>query len=261
MTRNTRVLMSVVYWAFVVYLFVPLMLMVLMGFKDSKFIGFPIKGWTIDWYLGVFQSAQVTDVFLYSMTIAIASTLLSLAIGTWIALLLGPNRFFGRAVLFALTCLPAVIPGIISAISLRIYARLLEIEPGMLAIILGHTVHNVPFVALVVMARLSTLPKSQLEAARDLGADEAVTFLRITLPYLKPALIGAAVFCMLLSFDDFVRSFFLGGYEPTLPVLIFAKLRSGMSPEINAISTVALVLTAVVGLWADRWTRKMKVTP
>ncbi|MGI9489007.1 MAG: ABC transporter permease [Geminicoccaceae bacterium] len=261
MTRNTRVLMSVVYWAFVVYLFVPLMLMVLMGFKDSKFIGFPIKGWTIDWYLGVFQSAQVTDVFLYSMTIAIASTLLSLAIGTWIALLLGPNRFFGRAVLFALTCLPAVIPGIISAISLRIYARLLEIEPGMLAIILGHTVHNVPFVALVVMARLSTLPKSQLEAARDLGADEAVTFLRITLPYLKPALIGAAVFCMLLSFDDFVRSFFLGGYEPTLPVLIFAKLRSGMSPEINAISTVALVLTAVVGLWAERWTRKMKVTP
>ncbi len=261
MTRHTRVLMSVIYWAFVVYLFVPLLLMVLMGFKDSKFIGFPIKGWTVEWYLGVFQSAEVIDVFLYSMSIAVASTVLSLAIGTWIALLLGPNRFFGRAFLFALTCLPAVIPGIISAISLRIYARLLEIEPGMLAIILGHTVHNVPFVALVVMARLSTLPKSQLEAARDLGADEAVTFMRITLPYLKPALIGAAVFCMLLSFDDFVRSFFLGGYEPTLPVLIFAKLRSGMSPEINAISTVALVLTAVVGLWAERWTRKMKVTP
>lgn len=261
MTQNTRALMSVIYWAFVVYLFVPLILMVLMGFKDSKFIGFPIKGWTIDWYLGVFQSAQVIDVFFYSMTIAIASTLLSLIIGTWTALLLGPNRFFGRPVLFALTCLPAVIPGIISAISLRIYARLLEIDPGMLAIILGHTVHNVPFVALVVLARLSTLPKSQLEAARDLGADQAVTFIRITLPYLKPALIGAAVFCMLLSFDDFVRSFFLGGYEPTLPVLIFAKLRSGMSPEINAISTVALVLTAVVGLWAERWTRQMKVKP
>ncbi len=261
MTRNTRILMSVIYWAFVVYLFVPLALMVLMGFKDSKFIGFPIKGWTMDWYRGVFQSVQVIDVFFYSVTIAVASTVLSLIIGTWIALLLGPNRFFGRAVVFALTCLPAVIPGIISAIALRIYARLLEIEPGMLAIILGHTVHNVPFVALVVMARLSTLPQSQLEAARDLGADQAVTFMRITLPYLKPALIGAGIFCMLLSFDDFVRSFFLGGYEPTLPVLIFAKLRSGMSPEINAISTVALVLTAVVGLWAERWTRRMKVTP
>ncbi|MDH3658824.1 MAG: ABC transporter permease [Alphaproteobacteria bacterium] len=259
MTGNTRVLMSMIYWAFVIYLFVPLMLMVLMGFKASKFIGFPIKAWTLEWYLGVFESAEVIDVFAYSMTIAIASTALSLFIGTWIALLLGPNRFFGRAALFALTCLPAVIPGIISAISLRIYARLLEIDPGMIAIILGHTVHNVPFVALVVMARLSTLPQSQLEAARDLGADQAVTFLRITLPYLKPALIGAAVFCLLLSFDDFVRSFFLGGYEPTLPVLIFAKLRSGMSPEINAIATVALVITAVLGLWAERWTRR--VTP
>jgi spermidine/putrescine transport system permease protein len=259
MSGRTRVLMSVIYWAFVVYLFVPLMLMVLMGFKDSKFIGFPIRAYTMEWYLGVFQSAEVINVFIYSMTIAIASTALSLVIGTWIALFLGPNRFFGRAVVFALTCLPAVIPGIISAISLRIYARLLEIEPGMLAIILGHTVHNVPFVALVVMARLSTFPKSQLEAARDLGADEAVTFFRITLPYLKPALIGASVFCLLLSFDDFVRSFFLGSYEPTLPVLIFAELRSGMSPEINAIATVALVLTAVLGLWAERWNRR--ITP
>ncbi len=258
MTRHTRLLMSVIYWAFLVYLFVPLVLMILMGFKGSKFIGFPIKSWTLEWYIGVFQSAEVLSVFAYSIAIAIASTVLSLAIGTWIALLIGPNRFVGRAFLFALTCLPAVIPGIISAIALRIYARLLEIEPGMLAIILGHTVHNVPFVALVVMARLSTLPKSQLEAARDLGADNAVVFARITLPYLRPALIGAGVFCMLISFDDFVRSFFLGGYEPTLPVLIFAKLRSGMSPEINAISTVVLVLTAIVGLWAERSTRRMK---
>jgi spermidine/putrescine transport system permease protein len=82
---------------------------------------------------------------------------------------------------------------------------------------------------------------------------------RITLPYLKPALIGAGVFCMLLSFDDFIRSFFLGGYEPTLPVLIFAKLRSGMSPEINAISTVVLVMTAILGLWAERSMRTKQI--
>ncbi len=257
MTRHTRLVMSLLYWAFVVYLFVPLMLMILMGFKGSKFIGFPIRSWTLDWYLGVFRSSEILTVFAYSMAIAIASTALSLVVGTWSALLIGPNRFVGRTLMFALTCLPAVIPGIISAIALRIYARFLEIEPGMLAIILGHSVHNVPFVALVVMARLSTLPRSQIEAARDLGADSAVVFFRVTLPYLRPALIGAGVFCMLLSFDDFVRSFFLGGYQPTLPVLIFAKLRSGMSPEINAISTVVLILTAIVGLWAERSTRRM----
>ena len=257
MTRHTRILMSVIYWAFIVYLFVPLVLMVMMGFKDSKFIGFPIRGWTLDWYVSVVQDTQVLGVFAYSMTIAIASTFLSLAIGTWVACFLGPNKFRGKLIVFAVTCLPAVIPGIISAIALRIFARGLEIEPGMLAIILGHTVHNVPFVALVVMARLSTLPRSHIEAARDLGADAIVAFFRITLPYLIPALIGAGIFCMLLSFDDFVRAFFLGGYEPTLPVLIFAKLRSGMSPEINAISTVGLVLTAILGLWAERSMRRL----
>ena len=257
MTRNTRILMSVIYWAFIVYLFVPLALMVTMGFKDSKFIGFPIRSWTLDWYATVIQDTEVLSVFGYSMTIAIATTILSLIIGTWVAVFLGPNQFRGKAIVFALACLPAVIPGIISAIALRIFARLIDIEPGMFAIILGHTVHNVPFVALVVMARLSTQPKSHIEAARDLGADSIVAFFRVTLPYLKPALIGAGIFCMLLSFDDFVRAFFLGGYQPTLPVLIFAKLRSGMSPEINAIATVALVLTAVIGVWAERFTRRM----
>jgi spermidine/putrescine transport system permease protein len=257
MTRHTRILMSVIYWAFIIYLFVPLVLMVMMGFKDSKFIGFPIRGWTVQWYASVVQDSQVLSVFAYSMAIALASTFLSLAIGTWVACFLGPNKFRGKLIIFAVTCLPAVIPGIISAIALRIFARGIDIEPGMLAIILGHTVHNVPFVALVVMARLSTLPKSHIEAARDLGADAIVAFFRVTLPYLVPALIGAGIFCMLLSFDDFVRAFFLGGYEPTLPVLIFAKLRSGMSPEINAISTVVLLLTAVLGLWAERSMRRL----
>lgn len=258
MTRSTRILMSVIYWAFVVYVFVPLILMVTMGFKDSKFIGFPIKSWTLDWYLSVFEDTEVMSVFGYSVSIALSSTFVSLIVGTWIAVLLAGRPFMGRPVMFALMVLPALVPGIISAIAFRIYARLLGIEPGMFAIIWSHAVHNVPFVSLVVMARLSTLPKSYGEAARDLGADPLVTFLRITLPYLRPALIGAGVFCMLLSFDDFVRSFFLGGYQPTLPVLIFAKLRSGMSPEINAISTVVLIMTAVLGVWAERSMRRMK---
>ena len=257
MTKTTRIFMSVIYWGFMVYLFLPLALMVVMGFKDSRFVGFPIRGWTLNWYSEIFRDSEVLGVFAYSMTIALSTTILSLVIGVWIATFLGPSRFRGKLIVFALVCLPAVIPGIISAISLRIYVRFLELEPGMVAIILGHTVHNVPFVALVVMARLSTLPKSHIEAARDLGADAFVAFLRITLPYLQPALIGAGIFCMLLSFDDFIRSFFLGSYDPTLPVLIFAMLRSGMSPEINAISTVVLVLTAVLGLWAERSMRRL----
>ena len=256
MSRNTRIALSIVFWAFVVYLFVPLILMIVMGFKDSRFIGFPIRSWTLEWYVEVFRDGDVMETFGYSMVIAISTTVLSLFIGTWVATFVGPNRFPGKLLVFAILCLPAVVPGVISAIALRIFARTIHLDPGMLAIILGHTVHNVPFVALVVMARLASMPKSQIEAARDLGADSFVAFCRITLAYLQPALIGAGIFCMLLSFDDFVRSFFLGGYQPTLPVLIFAELRSGMSPQINAISTVVLILTAILGLWAERAMRK-----
>ncbi|MBR9836500.1 MAG: ABC transporter permease [Rhodobacteraceae bacterium] len=257
MTRHNRILLSCIYWGFVAYVFVPLILMVTMGFKDSKFIGFPIKSWTLDWYASVFADAETISAFGYSVAIAVLSTLISVVVGTWIAVLLEGRRFWGRAAVFGMTVLPALIPGIISAIAFRIYARYLGIEPGMGAIVWSHAVHNVPFVVLVVMARLSTLPKSQIEAARDLGADPLIAFLRITFPYLVPAIMGASIFCLLLSFDDFVRSFFLGGYEPTLPVLIFAKLKSGMSPEINAIATVALILTAVIGVWAERFTRRM----
>ncbi|WP_282128763.1 ABC transporter permease, partial [Roseobacter litoralis] len=206
MNRGNRILLSCIYWAFVLYVFVPLLLMILMGFKDSKFIGFPIRSWTLDWYLGVFADAELLSTLGYSVTIAILSTLISIVVGTWIAVLLEGRKFMGRAAVFGLTLLPALVPGIISAIAFRIYARWLGIEPGMGAIIWAHAVHNVPFVVLVVMARLSTLPKSQIEAARDLGADPIIAFLRITVPYLIPAILGASIFCLLLSFDDFVRS-------------------------------------------------------
>ncbi len=255
MTRHTRIIMSIIYWAFVLYLFVPLAMMVLMGFKDSNFIGFPIRSYTLKWYMSAIQDMEVLSTFGYSMAIAVSSTALALLAGTWAAMLLGPTKFRGKVVTFAMVCLPAVVPGIISAISLRIYAQAIGLNPGTLAIILGHTIHNVPFVVLVVIARLNSQPISHIEAARDLGADDVIAFFRITLPYLRPALIGAGVFCMLISFDDFVRSFFLGGYEPTLPVYIFAQLRSGMSPEINAISAVALFITAVSGLMAERFMR------
>lgn len=256
--KPSHIALTTFYWAFIVYLFVPLGLMVVMGFKDSNFIGFPINAWTTRWYAEALQDSRVLHAFGYTLFIAAASTALSLVIGTWCAVFLGPARFWGRAIVFAVMCLPAVIPGVISAIAMRVFIRAIGLEPGTGAIILGLTIHNVPFVALMVLARLGSMPKSHVEAARDLGADNLVAFLRVTLPYLFPSLLGAGIFCMLLSFDDFVRAFFLGGYQPTLPVLIFAELRSGMSPAINAISTVVLLATAALGLWAERSTRRLK---
>ena len=256
MSRTRDLALPALYWGFVIYLLIPIAVMVAMGFKDSRFIGFPIENWTLRWYAEVVRDQDMMAAFGYSVFIAVASTAGALVLGLLLGLFIGPHRFFGKAFLFALMALPAVMPGIISAISLRLFIKAIDLEPGTAAIILGHTIHNVPFVTLMVLTRLNALKPSLIEAAKDLGADELVAFFRVTLPFLKPALLGATIFALLVSFDDFLRSFFLGGFEPTLPVLIFAKLRSGMSPEINAISTIVLLITAALGIYAERFMRR-----
>ncbi|RMF91444.1 MAG: ABC transporter permease [Nitrospinota bacterium] len=248
--------LKALYWALVLYLFLPILVMVLMGFKDSRFIGFPIRHFTLKWYGTVLQDTEIMGAFGYSVIIAVVSTILSLLIGLNIGVFLGRVTFWGRGIAFGLMLLPAVIPGIISGISLRLFIKLLAIEPGTLALILGHTIHNVPFVAIMILSRLKAMNPSLEEAAMDLGADELITFCRVTLPFLKPALVGATVFSLLISFDDFIRSYFLAGYSLTLPVLIFAKLRFGMSPEINAISTLVLLITVTAGLVTERFLRR-----
>ncbi|MBN8941090.1 MAG: ABC transporter permease [Rhizobiales bacterium] len=246
------------YWAFVLYLFAPLTVMMLMSFKDANFISFPINSWTLGWYGQVIQDKQFLAAFGYSVLIAVASTLAATIIGVWIALLIEAEGIWMRTVIFALACLPAVVPGMISAISLRIFVRTIDLQTGTAAIILGHTIHAVPFVVVMVLTRLRAMPRSLVDAARDLGADNVVAFFRVTLPFLMPAIVGGMIFCALLSIDDFVRTFFLGGYQATLPMLIFAKIQGGMSPEINAMATLILLVTAAVGLYAEYLTRRAR---
>lgn len=246
------------YWLFVLYLMLPLSLMMAMSFKDANFVSFPLGNLTTDWYAKVLQDKQFLDASFYSVMIAAATTLAATAIGVWIAMLIVSTKGALQVVIFALACLPAVVPGMISAISLRIFIATLDIPTGTGAIILGHTVHAVPFVMVMTLTRLRTMPSNLVDAARDLGADSIVAFFRVTLPYLGPALLGGMIFCVLLSIDDFVRTFFLGGYRPTLPMLIFAKVQSGLSPEINTMATLVLVVTAAVGLYAEYLTRRAR---
>ncbi|WP_411037592.1 ABC transporter permease [Shinella sp. BYT-45] len=246
------------YWLFAVYLVLPLALMMAMSFKDANFIAFPIGNWTLDWYGKVVQDRQFIEASLYSIGIALATTISATIVGVWIALLVSAENIWGRAAIFALACLPAVVPGLINAISMRIFIRMVDIPTGTFAIILAHTVHAVPFVVIMVLTRLRSMPANLVDAARDLGADPFVAFLRVTIPYLMPALFGGMIFCVLTSIDDFVRTFFLGGYQPTLPMLIFAKVQGGMSPEINAMATIVLIVTTAVGLYAEHFIRRSR---
>lgn len=253
-----RLLLGGCYWAFFLYLMVPLSLMMAMSFKDANYISFPIGDLTFDWYLAAVQDKAFLDACLYSVMIATAAMMSAGILGVWIAMLITAAGPRGQAVLFALACLPAVVPGMISAISLRIFVSEIGLPTGTGAIILGHTVHAVPFVVVMVLTRLRTMPANLVDAARDLGADSFVAFLRVTLPFLGPALIGGMIFAALLSIDDFVRTFFLGGYRATLPMLIFAKVQGGMSPMINAMVTLVLLVTATVGLSTEYLTRRAR---
>jgi spermidine/putrescine transport system permease protein len=259
LTRDMpRTALTAAYWAFALYLVVPLLLMSAMSFKDANFISFPIETWTLDWYRQVVQDRVFLSAVTYSLFIAAMTTLAGTVIGTWIALLIASEGVWLRSALFGLACLPAVVPGLINAISMRIFIEFLGMRTGTAAIVLSHTIHAVPFVVVMVLTRLRSMPPNLVDAARDLGADNVVAFFRVTLPYLGPAIAGGMIFCALLSIDDFVRTFFLGGYRTTLPMLIFAKVQGGMSPEVNAMATLVLIITVAAGLYAERLTRRAR---
>ena len=241
-------LLRAFYCGVVAWLFLPLALIVLMSVTDSPLVGFPIERVTMRWYGDVLADRDVLRAFFYSCTVAAGSTTVALAAGLWTALAISALRnAFLRIALFCSACLPIVTPGIVSAISLRMFIRLLGLDPGYAAIVLGHAIHAAPFVVIMLTVRLRTMPADLVEAARILGANQVHAFLLVTLPWLYPAIAGAAVLAVLESFDDFLRSFFLGGYQATLPVLIYGRLFSGLSPEINAIAAIVLVLTVSIG--------------
>lgn len=235
------------YWGAVLALTVPLGLVVLTGLTDSTLVGFPLGRPSLRWHAAALADPANARAFLLSIALAAASAGLAVAAGTWIALAAAMLRPGWRWLLLAGALVPLATPGIVHAIALRIAIRAVGLDPGPLAVLLGHAVHATPLAALMVGARLATLPPELMEAAQDLGAGPAGAFWLIKLPWLGRTLAGAALLAALNSFDDFVRSFFLGGYEPTLPVLIFGRIRSGLTPEVNALATLTLLAAIAIG--------------
>jgi len=236
------------YWVAVAVLMLPLGLIALTSLTDATLVGFPLGRPSLRWYAAALADPASGRAFLLSVGLAGLSAVLAVAAGTWIALAARIMRPASRLLLLAATLVPLVTPGIVHAIGLRIAIRFVGLDPGPIAMLLGHTVHATPLAAIMIGARVTTTAPDLMDAARDLGAGPVRAFLHVQMPWLRPAMVGAALLSALNSFDDFVRSFFLGGYQPTLPVLIFGRLHSGLTPEINALSTLTLV--ASVGMAA-----------
>jgi spermidine/putrescine transport system permease protein len=239
-----------------IFLYVPIAILVIFSFSNSSLSGV-WGGFTLDWYVKLFQNERLMEALGNSVKVAGASMIISTIIGTLISLAMERFRFRGRQALDVVLYLPIVIPDIVMAVMLLLFfsafIQLLNSLFGtafgqsLFTVIIAHVAFNISFVAVVVRASLKGFDWRLEEAAQDLGANEWNTFWRVTLPLIMPGVLGGALMAFTLSLDDYVISFFTNGPgASTLPIEVFSKIRRSVSPEINAISTVMLLASVLL---------------
>ena len=245
------------------FLYLPLAAVAVFSVNATRY-GLVWRGFTLDWYTKLFQNQFILEAAWNTLVLAVVSTAIATILGTVLAI--GMDRFpwtrRANTFLDLVLHIPVVIPDIILAAALVVAFGLLRLvssffEPGLLNMIIGHITFQISFVALVVRSRLVSIGREVEEAARDLFADNSYLLRRITLPLLLPGIVAGAMLAFTLSLDDFVISFFTAGPESvTLPLFIFAAVRRGVTPQIHALSTLVVLVTVVMIVGMERFTRK-----
>jgi len=225
------------------FLYLPIAVLVLYSFNGEGVGGFPPRNLTFNWYRTLFQDGPIWDSVLNSLLVALAAMAISLAFGIPAALALDRAQFPGKALFRRLVLLPLILPGIITGLSLLMLFREATVRLSLVTIILGHGTALISVATTEIFAGLQKLDRRQEEASLDLGANYWQTFWRITVPNLKLPIIGAALLIFTLSMDEIAVSFFLIGRDNTLPLEIWGRLRRGITPEINAISTIIFLFS------------------
>jgi spermidine/putrescine transport system permease protein len=235
------------------FLYLPIAVLVVMSFNASK-TPFTWTGFSTRWYGELFSNELIREGFINTMIVAVGATILATVLGTLLAI--GVARYFRSSIVEAYALAPAIIPDLALAIGLLALFGLLGVTLSLVSVLLSHVVFGMAFVAAVVIARLGQTDSSLEEASRDLGAGPVSTFTRITLPSLAPAIIAGALLVFTLSLDEFVVAFFTNGpTTPTLPIVIYSMVRFGVTPEINALAALLLLVSFTIVLSAQRITR------
>lgn len=238
------------------FLYAPIVILALFSFSNSSLSGV-WGGFTLDWYGRLFQNQRLMTALWNSLQVATASMLIATVAGTMVALALERFRFRGRATIDGVLYLPIVIPDIVMAVMLLLFfSTALQLSnnlfgtnwrPSLVTVTIAHVAFNISFVAVVVRASLRGFDWRLEEAAQDLGANEWQTFWRITFPLILPGVIGGALLAFTLSLDDYVITFFTTGPgASTLPIEVFSRIRRSVTPEINAISTLMLLVSVAL---------------
>ena len=245
------------------FLYLPLVAVAVFSVNATRY-GLVWRGFTLDWYVKLFHNEFILEAAWNTLVLAVVSTIVATILGTVLAI--GMDRFpWGKKTntfLDLVLHIPVVIPDIILAAALVVAFGLLRMvsslfEPGLLNMIIGHITFQISFVALVVRSRLVSIGRDVEEAARDLFASTPYLLRRVTLPLLLPGIVAGGMLAFTLSLDDFVISFFTAGPESvTLPLFIFAAVRRGVTPQIHALSTLVMLITVVLIIGMERFTRK-----
>ncbi len=237
------------------FLYAPIVVLVLFSFNSDQ-RNATWKGFTLHWYWRLFSDEAVHRALGNSLKVGLVATLVATLLGTMAAIGLSRHRFPGRGLVGGLVFIPLVVPEIVMGLSILTFFLTIRQTLSIYTVMLAHIAFCVSYVIITVRARLAGMDPSLEEAAADLGATPWQTFRLVTLPQILPGVISGALLCFTLSFDDFVITFFTAGVGAgTLPLTIHSMLKFGVTPEINAISTLMLVCTmTMMGLftWMDR---------
>ncbi len=246
--------------AFYLYLYLPIVVLIVFSFNTDRLNLF-WEGFTWHWYGQLFEDGRVALATRNTLFVALTSTITSTVIGTLAALALQRYVFRLKRISEPILYIPIVIPEVVMGIGLLSLYSSLKMSLGLLTITLSHIAFSIPFVALVVRARLHGFDRTLEEAAMDLGANEATTFVRITLPLILPGVLSGAMLAFTLSLDDFIITFFTAGPgSSTLPLLVYGMVKTHITPEINALSTI-WVLTVFVLLLGSQALQSRSARP
>jgi spermidine/putrescine transport system permease protein len=252
-------LLAVYSWLVFAFIYLPIMVLIVYSFNRDGVGGFPPRHLTLNWYRQLFGDGAIWTSVLNSFIVAACSVALSLTLGLLAALALDRASFPGKSLFRRLVLLPLILPGIITGLSLLMFAVYMHAHLSLLTVFLGHGTALISVATTELFAGLQKMDRVQEEASLDLGATPLQTFWRVTLPNLKLSLIAAGLLIFTLSMDEIAVTFFLIGRDNTLPLEIWGRLRRGITPEINAISTLIFAGSVIlIVAWFQLRTRAQR---
>jgi spermidine/putrescine transport system permease protein len=242
-------------WAFylllLLFLYAPILILIVFSFNAREFVSFPWEGFTFRWYHEFLANKVLLGALRTSAFVATLTAFVTLALAIPASIAMVRRRYFAKGFVTGLIMTPLVIPLIVFALSLQILLKVvgdvIGVEPSKYTVVIGHAVIALPFAVLTIVPRLERINVSLEEASRDLGAGALLTFRNITLPLLFPALISAFVICFTISFDEIVIASFIAGEDTTFPLYLYSQLRLPQSlPQVIAVAVVVMVISGVV---------------